>query len=62
VCALAKVLHSADAVFGALSRVLGEAAQLADATPDVFMFAVRLAVSVMELACLLKWRRLLFSG
>ena len=42
--------HSADAVFGALSRVLGEAAQLADAMPDVFLFTVRLAVSIEEFA------------
>ena len=47
---LHEMLHSADAIFGGLSRLLSEAAHLAEATRDVFLFAVRLAVSLEEFA------------
>ena len=44
------MLHSADVIFGALSRILAKAAFHADDMPDVFLFTVRLAVSLEEFA------------
>ena len=47
---LHEMFYSADAIFGGTSRLLSEAAHLAEATRDVFLFAVRLAVSLEEFA------------